>query len=154
MPPTHRLVAEPDLADNIAAHIEEDCMPTRHAAALYGVPEPTLERWLAGGQLADGPEVEQAFYLRIEKARAIRAQKLIEDMRAAEDSLWKRDAFLLERLEPKDFAKKSKHEVTGKDGGPMEVIQRANRDLDSKLDSLSARIEEEAGAAEDSSDER
>jgi hypothetical protein len=70
--------------------------------------------------------------------------KLVSEVDAGQ---WQAAAWILERRNPDEYAKteRSKVELTGKDGGAVEVIERAGRDLNSRLASLAARINQGSG---------
>jgi hypothetical protein len=122
------------------------------AAAYVGVSERTVYRWLARGRdeisrreafpETDNPAEEDRyvnFCQEVEKARAaarLRAVGVIQ--RAAAEGTWQAAAWYLERSAPKQWARQTKHEVTGNEGGPVR-IDVSTDDLERKI----ARITEQ-----------
>lgn len=89
------------------------------AAAAAGINKATLYRWLARGEQEDGG-IYSEFRTDFERARAFRqihfAQKI---MRAADDD-WRAAAWLLSRLYPEDFSRRTRTEISGPDQGPIQ----------------------------------
>lgn len=96
-------------------------MPQKHAAALAGVTEATLARWLARGRAAEpGDEEFVEFYEEMQKARAAFVlANLAHISQAAQAGTWQAAAWLLERSYPGDFGR-TRVEVTGPGGGPIQ----------------------------------
>lgn len=53
---------------------------------------------------------------------------IIEEVTLAQPQ-WQADAWLLERRHYQDFARRTMTEVTGKEGGPMELTERSRQDM-------------------------
>jgi hypothetical protein len=104
------------------------------AAARAGISKPLLHQWLllAGKcrQLVDlGDTVPVAlrpyvrFLAQIEKAEAEAELRSVEIIRkAAENGQWTAAAWWLERTNPEGWAKRERHEHTGANGGPIEIV--------------------------------
>jgi transposase len=111
------------------------------AARYAGISEATFYRWL-NESLAEGASKElQQFREAVEKARAdaeVRNVHLIQQ--AANDGTWQAAAWFLERSHHQRWGRKQSVELTGEDGGPVQVENltpdEANRRLVSYLDSL------------------
>ncbi len=110
------------------------------AAAFAGIHKDTLYDWLKKGARAkSGPY--QEFSDAVEKALAeseVRDVTLIAN--AAKDN-WTAAAWRLERKHPERWGRRDRTEVTGKDGGPIEIADARER-LAAKLSDLAARQQE------------
>lgn len=119
---------------------------TRQASAAYAeINRATFYRWMdADASLRDS----------IEKAEAEAEVRFAAQVaRAATNGTWQAAAWWLERRRPSDFALRSRVEMTGKDGGPIESVSITDdlspdvkRRLRDRL-SRAAREESEAGGA-------
>lgn len=123
------------------------------ACTYAGIGESTVYRWLERGRtenerLEKGEEAnpDEASYLElweaIEKARSeatLRNVTLIQT--AAQNGTWTAAAWWLERTSPKLYGRRNYNEVTGKDGGALEVNMTAEQ-LDRKIALLMGEVSE------------
>lgn len=99
------------------------------AALSVGISEATFYNWKKRGE-----EVKSGKYLEflelLKKAEAKSEAKYLGVIKdAANDGTWQASAWWLERRYPDRWGKKDKHELTGKDGQPLErVIIIKNKD--------------------------
>lgn len=118
------------------------------AAALAGIAASSLFLWVDKGQraleLADLEEreligVEKVyadFSESLKKARAeAEARNITLVQQAASDGTWQAAAWFLERSFPNRWGRKDRMEVTGKDGGSVEISVTA-ADLEAKVIAL------------------
>lgn len=84
----------------------------KHAALAAGVSESALYEW---------QQEDAEFRGAIAQAAADRTNAAIQ--RITEHALrdWKADAWLLERTQPNDFRARTTTEVTGAEGGPLQI---------------------------------
>jgi len=117
------------------------------ACSYAGIGTSSVYRWLERGKAEDErvqkgeePNPEETPYWEIwdtiEKARSeatLRNITLIQT--AAQNGSWQAAAWFLERTAPKLYARRSYSEVTGADGGALEISMSID-DLNSKIASL------------------
>lgn len=92
------------------------------AARYAGVDESTFYRWMQKGADPDAPAIYRDFRQAVETARSqaeVRAVALINQ--AAQNGTWQAAAWYLERSHPQRWGRFQRTEVTGRDGGPVEV---------------------------------
>lgn len=124
---TDRLVARFEAGEFVAV-----------ACELEGVSARTVESWLQGVNLAGDPLVARLIH-----ARAVGEAALLAEMRAtakegnAVDQ--KRLEWLLARLRPSRYRETTRQELTGAEGGPVQVAAVA-----AEADALMARLHREA----------
>lgn len=108
------------------------------AAAYAGVPKTTLHDWLRKGR--KGTEPYAAFVAEVEEALgAAETGFVVRVATAARDPRhWTAAAWWLERRFPDRWGRRDRVEHTGKDGGPIEVIDGATK-VAQKLDELAER---------------
>jgi transposase-like protein len=96
-------------------------LPLREAALAAGISERTLHRWREQGQQDDeGPYWQ--FWQRTREAEALAQADLAAVVRAAAlAGDWRAALAMLGRRWPNNWAETSRHELTGRDGGPVEV---------------------------------
>lgn len=96
---------------------------TQENAARYGGVHPaTYFRWLEEGAKDEADDKYREFRQAVEKARAeseVRNVAIIAD--AAKRGTWQAAAWFLERSFPRSWSKTSRTELTGADGGPVNV---------------------------------
>lgn len=116
------------------------------AAAYNGISERVVYKWMQRGReeinrqtaYPEQPEPpEEQIFVRfvqeVEKARAAaRLRAIAQIQRAAADGTWQAAAWYLERSAPKQWARQTKHEVTGNEGGPLRVDVSTD-DLERKI---------------------
>jgi transposase-like protein len=107
----------------------------KHAAQAAGISEASLYAWLA-----DEPDFAGA----LEKAKADRTNAAIQRIAVHGERHWQADAWLLERTSPDDFRQRTTSELTGANGGPIEV---AEVPLDADRAAAVAAILKSTGAA-------
>lgn len=126
------------------------------AAKYVGVAPETVSAWLRRGNdlIAedrdddDYDDYERLFMelsLEVEKARSFAEIKAVEVIRNAMPSQWQAAAWYLERTNNREWGKTFRAEVTGDNGGPVQV------DVDSvmrKVEALTQRVVIEAEAIE------
>jgi hypothetical protein len=127
-----------------------------------GIRPETISVWIRRGKdlEASGLELDEyeqtfvAFAKEVEKARSMAEIKAVEVIRNAMPSQWQAAAWFLERTNNAQWGRTVRTEVTGADGGPVQV------DVDSvyrKLEALSQQIVDvtavEAGETDDSDPE-
>jgi hypothetical protein len=97
---------------------------TLHAARTRA--RDALARQEAGEALNDDEASELEFISRLLEARAQRAFELQDGVEAGGGEVdWRALAWSLERMQPDVFGSRSKTEVTGPEGGPVQVEGRA-----------------------------
>lgn len=108
------------------------------AAAYAGVPRSTLHDWLRRGR--KGQEPYDAFVAEVEEALgAAETGFVVRVATAARDPRhWTAAAWWLERRFPDRWGRRDRVEHTGKDGGPIEVVDGAAK-VAAKLDELAER---------------
>lgn len=91
------------------------------AAAWAGISKDTLYNWLKKGARSRRGKF-RAFAEAMEKAQAEAEMRDIQTIgQAALSGNWQASAWRLERKFPKKWGRVDRSEVTGKDGGPVEV---------------------------------
>lgn len=76
----------------------------------------------------------------VEKARATDEVNRLRRISAAAEDDWKADAWMLERSRPQRYARVSRHEVMGQDGGPIAVDTTPRQMLAEKLAEMAERM--------------
>lgn len=107
----------PEIIARVCAEVARG-MPKKYAGALVGVHYTTLHEWEERG--AKGEEPFATFARALADARAQHIAMRLEAIERGEGD-WKRQAWLLERLEPTLFGPTSRTQVTGADGGPVQM---------------------------------
>lgn len=116
------------------------------AAMLAGVSRGTLFRWLAEGrdanekadageELTEREQLVRDFCDAVEKARADAMLRNIGVIQtAAQNGTWQAAAWYLERTNPKKWGRHDTVEVTGADGGAIQVEHSAKETLRAKFE--------------------
>lgn len=95
---------------------------TRKVAAIHaGIGRSTLLRYLQIGRKQKRGKMRDLWDA-VKKAENVAVVRNVGLISTAADKNWTAAAWWLERRHPDDWAKKDKHEVTGRNGGPV-VIQ-------------------------------
>ena len=92
------------------------------AASYAGIGRTTFFRWMEQGADPDAPQMYRDFRDAVESARAqaeVRHVALITQ--AAQGGTWQASAWYLERSYPQRWGRLQRTEITGRDGGPIEV---------------------------------
>lgn len=119
------------------------------AAASNGITEQTYYNWLKRGQTdlaSEDVDTQQSIYAQFfeaVKAAEAEAEARMVHLLQREDK-WQRRAWWLERRFPKRWGQKQSVELSGPDGGPVEVDSKAA--LESFLDARKEAIEEAQAA--------
>lgn len=100
------------------------------AAAAHGITEQTYYNWLTRGQAdleSDDPDRQSSIFAKFfEAIKRAEAEAEIRQMRELQrDDKWQRRAWWLERRFPKRWGQKQSLELSGPDGGPVEVNAKA-----------------------------
>lgn len=127
-------------------------LPIKAACALAEVTPSTFHRWMRYGEqeavLQDAVDLDGAvvpevyddgtlrstvyrdFLSQVLKARAECAMGHVANVtEAAKDPrFWAASAWWLERQMPQEFAQTQRHELTGKDGGPIETVDSSRQE--------------------------
>jgi transposase len=133
------------------------------ACTFAGIGESTVHRWLERGRkenarIESGEEalVDEQPYLElwesIEKARAeatLRNVTLIQT--AAQNGTWQAAAWFLERTNPSLYGRRNYNEITGKDGGALDV-NLSVEELDRKIAVLMGEVTDESGESTQSTE--
>jgi len=111
------------------------------AAAYGGISKDTLYRWLRQGSRAKSG-IYREFSDAVEKAMAEAEVRDVAIIAKAAEEQWQAAAWRLERKYPDRWGRKDKlsAELTGKDGGPIELDAKAA--LAARLDAMSKRMAE------------
>lgn len=151
---THELVKRPDLVEKIGEALEIG-NTIENSMRLAGLSHQTYYNWMKDGK-ASLAKREKGEYLdevdrkliefveRVNQAEAQAIDTRIRLIHIASKNQWQAAAWWLERRRPNDFALKNRVELSGPEGGPVEV-----RQLDNAIESELARLaaQQEAGAA-------
>lgn len=92
------------------------------AAQYAGIGTTTFYRWMEKGAEDDAPQMYRDFREAVESANAtaeVRDVALITQ--AAQSGTWQAAAWKLERKFPQRWGRFQRTEITGRDGGPIEV---------------------------------
>lgn len=108
-------------------------LPVESSVALAGIHPFEFSAWMTWGRDPGGRPEFHDFALKVDKARASRVQTYIQSIWSASDGDWKAASWLLERLEPALFARKT---------GPMAVEEVPEMDNESEFDIASLTHEE------------
>lgn len=90
------------------------------AAHLAGISVNTLYRWIKKGENGEKPFDE--FYEAIQEAEAIAESSLVHVVSAAAKTDYKAGLELLSRRFPERWSTRQRHELTGDNGGPVELV--------------------------------
>nr|WP_255724707.1 hypothetical protein [Shimazuella soli] len=109
------------------------------ASAYAGINKTTLYDWLKRGARENRGKY-RAFSNAVEKAMAEAEMRDVALIAQAAKENWQAAAWRLERKYPARWGRKTQHEVTGKEGGPVEITD-PKRQLIEKLNALVKRKE-------------
>jgi hypothetical protein len=149
MPERTKLEDNPAIGDIMLQQWEA----THCKAAAFksaGISKGSLNTYLARGEAGEEPFC--TFWTEWEKAEArwiAKRCRVIEH--AQENGQWQAAAWDLERHLPEEFGLKQKHELTGAEGGPLQVEHGASDDIAefiSRISGLAAGSAAEGGTGE------
>lgn len=114
------------------------------AAAYVGITPASITAWVRKGNAlsveAEDRELDETeqlfvwFAVEVEKARAWAEIKSVEKIRQAANETWQAAAWYLERTNPRDWGRVSRTEITGADGGAIEIdASSVNRKIEALL---------------------
>lgn len=112
---------------------------------MLGIDESTWYKWIKKGK--DDLENEKKsmyvqFFKSIQKAEAIAEARNVGIIQSAASSTWQAAAWYLERKHFDRWGRKEHHEITGKDGGAVEVEMARKKLLDKLTNMAEAEVEE------------
>lgn len=111
-------------------------------AKAVGVNPVTLKSWIRKGhelsllsrELTEKEQMFVDFSTAVEKARAMAEIRALEKIRQAGDSSWQAAAWYLERANPQEWGLIRRTEITGADGGAIQVdVEAVNRKLEALI---------------------
>ena len=111
-------------------------------AKAVGINPVTLAQWIKRGrelsmlnrELNEQEQMFVDFSMAVEKARAMAEIRALEKIRQAGDSSWQAAAWYLERANPQEWGLVRRTEVTGADGGAIQVdVDAVNRKLEALI---------------------
>lgn len=110
----------PEVTAIICKHVAEG-LPKRYACSKADVTYRQMLEWEERGK--EGEEPFLTFARELDKAKTEHVEARLEAMRLApsKGGDWKREAWLLERLHPKEFGQLTKTQISGPDGGPVQT---------------------------------
>jgi transposase len=117
------------------------------ACDFAGITPETLRNWIRRGE-TDGVGPYYEFTSALKQAEASACLKALGTIRTAMEQSWQAAAWFLERKRPKEWAKRERHELTGKDGGPIRTQVRLGdlppHERRARLDAIARRLGIEA----------
>ena len=106
---------------NIIVDSARKGLPWKYMAWLAGIDYETLLNWRKRGE----KDTEGKFFELIGAIKKANAEWVREKMRridkAGENGTWTADMTQLERFDPENFGTRTKHEISGEKGAPLEV---------------------------------
>ena len=128
------------------------------AAVASGITEQTYYNWLTRGQAdlaSDDPDTHGSIFARFfEAVKRAEAEAEVKQLAALQrDDKWQRRAWWLERRFPKRWGQKQSLELSGPDGGPVEVTANAQAELAAFLDERKDAIAAAQAALAEAKDE-
>jgi len=112
------------------------------SAKAVGINPATLSQWVRKGkelqmlsrELDTTEQLFVEFSLAVEKARAVAEVRAVEKIRQAGDSSWQAAAWYLERANPQDWGLVRRTEITGAEGGAIQIdVESVNRKLEALI---------------------
>ena len=91
------------------------------AAQAAGIIWETFNRWMKKGEAARSGQFFE-FYTAVKKAAAERELRNAAIISKAANESWQAAAWMLERTAPERYARIEKQQITGRDGGPVELL--------------------------------
>jgi len=95
-------------------------------ADILHISKETIYDWMRKGEAADKADINnihRRFSDALKEARGEAKNELLAEVRKGEGAAWQAKAWILERCFPNEYSRfdRSKIELTGKDGGALEV---------------------------------
>jgi transposase len=108
----------PEVTRRICEALRAGC--TRDAAAAAGlVSRAAMARWIVKGN--EGIDPYREFVEQVQRAEDEAEQLLLLAIQAQAPQDWKAAAWILERRRPNHWGRTQRHELTGADGGPVQL---------------------------------
>ena len=136
-PPTK---CTPENIETICKAVRMGCYPAI-ASQAAGIEPRSFYTWLKRGM--SGEEPYKTFYDAVNVAQAEAENHLVNTIKVASEKNWIPAAWLLERTHPDRYSIKTKQELSGPDGGPMQIAE-VQVTLQGKLDRLAAVVDVQA----------
>lgn len=134
MPAGRQTVFTPERAEKIVEALRLGV--TQRTAITYGgIGESTFYRWLADAKKPDAPQELKEFWESVKAARAEAEVRNVAIIQNAARKQWQAAAWFLERSFPSNWSRTDRHEITGRDGGAIE-LNVDTEELESKLQRL------------------
>lgn len=155
---------DPNRADRIVALLRTGCT-IANAAQAGGIDEGTFYRWMNRGAEHRAPAAFRDFREQVLRARAEAEASAVAEVRKGarggdvlerrtithrdgrvetverlQPADWRASAWFLERSRAKDWGRRTLVELTGQDGGPVEVVTSARDALNDALTLIADRI--------------
>jgi len=127
-------------------------------ADYAGITSTTLWSWLGKGkdyaesenELTDEEQMFADLFIAVKKAKAISEMKSVEVIRSASQTQWQAAAWYLERTANDRWGRVTRTEITGADGGAIEINAEAlNRKLEALMDANMIALEQSIVDAQD-----
>lgn len=99
----------------------------KHAVAYAGVSESAFFRWMEWAEAGRSPYKE--FRESVEAAKAEAVVRNVTIIQRAARTDWRAAGWYLERTQREEFGKVTRQEVSGPDGGPIEIQGDPRQDL-------------------------
>ena len=132
----------PEIIEKIVSYVEASNY-IEVACLACGISESTYYSWKEQGE-RNPDSVYGRFLESVKKAEANAEVEDIAYIREGRDN-WQARAWIRERKAYQRWGRKDRHEVSGKDGKPIEVEVNAKQKLTSLLDRFAARETEKEG---------
>ena len=115
------------LCDEICNDIKAG-VPIKHASISHGITERTFYNWFERGKEAKSGKFRQ-FYDKIQEAKSVAITLRARRIYKAGETNWQADAWWLERVAPKEFGRKDRHEVDMKATVQSDILVKLERPL-------------------------
>ncbi len=119
-------------------------VPQTTAVTYAGISKSTYYRWLKAAEGPDASEEFRDFRVAVAAARAEAEVRAVAVIQNASHKSWQAAAWFLERSFPEHWSRTDRHNVSGRDGGLIELSVDAEA-LEVKLRELIARRSAAAG---------
>ncbi len=119
-------------------------VPQTTAVTYARISKSTYYRWLKAAKDPGAPDEFRDFRDAVNTARAEAEVRAVAVIQNASHKSWQAAAWLLERNFPEHWSRVDRHNVSGREGGPIELSVDAEA-LEVKMQELIARRSEAAG---------